>query len=128
MEDIDNKRISRTLIKMIIILIEGLELTTLCTSSLSLSVTFFFLRLQTYLSLSKNFYLLTNFAYFPHPHSLSTNNSFSVSMSSAFKILHVSKNIQYIFLWLTYFIQHNALKFHSCSYKSLDFLLFTAKY
>ena len=58
----------------------------------------------------------------PTPQTLATANLPSVSMSldSTYKW----ERTVFVFLYLTYFTHHNALKVHPCCHKGQDFLLF----
>ena len=74
---------------------------------------------------------MTTFTHFTHPPPpLATTNLFSVSISSIFgfclhfKFPYKSEVRVFVFLCLTYFIKHNALKVHPCFLKWQDFILF----
>ena len=74
---------------------------------------------------------MTTFTHFTHPPPpLATTNLFSVSISSIFgfclhfKFPYKSEVRVFVFLCLTYFINHNALEVHPCFLKWQDFILF----
>ena len=80
-------------------------------------------------NLFRSFYLLTTFTLFTHwPPPLATTSLFSVSsicvLCLHFKIPYISEVRAFVFLCLTYFTKHNALKVHPCFLKWQDFILF----
>ena len=82
--------------------------------------------------ITEHLWLSTPFTHLAHCHSppLATTNLFSISMNLIFYCCcffdstYRWNHMIFIFLWLTYFTWHNALKIHPCCLKCQYFLLF----